>query len=180
MIAKPLILLFLFLVTSCSFSKKEEFNKAAILDYYYEFIDNEQSDKSRDAIAKIKKEIEGNTYIITHSSGNGEWPYYLKVENPTNFPKDSIMIPHPGLHYFSDINTFQVKDSRQFQISTTFYRMESDTVEINVKVLERNITLKQWNEIVDVGVLKFNQNKFTEEADLVQFIKENIILISFK
>ena len=166
----------IFLAISCTQEKAENM---VYLDYYYDFKDFENSSLSSKAIRAIQQQINGKSYVITNNSGK-QWPFYVNVEDPENFPADSILFPHPGLHRFSPLDNYKPRDGRHFKITTTFYQVATDTVKMKVVVYEKNTKETSWKILVDAIIKDFPRKHYKTEEGLIQFIEENIILISFK
>lgn len=149
------------------------------LDYYYEFDDHENSSLSSKTVSTIQKNINGNSYIITNGSGKN-WPYYKIVDDPEDFPADSILFPHPGLHRFFPLDAYRSQDGKHFKVKTTLFQIDANTVKVQVVVYEKNTKVDNWHSLVDANVHDFPRKHYKTDEELIQFIEENIILISFK
>ena len=165
------------LLIGCS-SKKNDFDRAATLHYYCSFVDEVNTDFSKKIIEQITKNIYDNSYVITNQSGIN-WPYFKRVDEPANFPADSVLLPHPGLHKFHQFKAYQPNESSQFKVLTTIVSATEQEVELNETVYQKGSD-GNWEVLVDVGIMKLPRSSEMDEQSFIHFIKEQLILITFK
>ncbi|MDH5366472.1 MAG: hypothetical protein OEW67_05755 [Cyclobacteriaceae bacterium] len=84
------------------------------------------------------------------------------------------------MHRFFPLDSYSSQDGRHFKITTTLFQVATDIVKIKVTVYEKSTKVDNWHVLVDANVDDFSRKHHKTEKELIQFIEENIILISFK
>lgn len=174
------LIVYLLLCIACSISPSDDYEKALTLNYYYEFTDESNTSFSRDAIEEIKKALKNKVYIITPGSGKGNWPYFKEVVDVKNFPRDSILPPHPGLHKFFDINDYSNQQEKHYKVQVTFYPSQPDSLNVGMEVMMKNCASCEWENLVDMGSLNFYNKKYTFQSELIKDIEQHIVFVTFK
>ncbi|MDH5366475.1 MAG: hypothetical protein OEW67_05770 [Cyclobacteriaceae bacterium] len=164
-------------MTGCN-SSNNEFEKASILHYYCTFTDEVNTDFSKNVIDKIVKNINGSTYIITQQSGR-KWPYFKFVDNPSSFPADSVLFPHPGLHMFHEFSTYVPNESTQFKVDVKLVTATETEVSLNEIVYKKGSS-NDWKVLVDVGIIRLSKSAEMDQQSFIQLVEDEVILITFK
>lgn len=106
--------------------------------------------------------------------------YYTEVLDANNFPKDSILLPHPRLHRLLDIQYYEPEDKRHYKVLTTIYPSHNDTLKIGIVVSKKTKASKNWEQIVDVGIHNYAKKNYVSDSELINHVSEYIVFATFK
>ncbi len=148
--------------------------------FYFEFIDHENSQRSRTVIQYLEKELTTWDYVLIDNSTSDIWPYYTKLTQNEDVPIDSIMFPHKTIHRLILYDETNQEPKAQYKLGIA-YNLPLEDGTPNVKIIKYlRKESGDWEKVVDLGIEKFDKSHFPNDQSIAQVILEHLLIYSWK
>ena len=111
-------------------SKNE--NLAGIKHFYFDLVDNVQSEYTEQLVQYITEVLPQNDYLISEETANLGWPFYGPVERGSKVLKTDMMIPHTNVNRLSPINSLVDYNKGEHTMKAVFTIESKDEATINI------------------------------------------------
>lgn len=171
-----LILLLGVLPISCKQQPNE--NVAGVKHFYFEFVDQVNSEFTESIIAETSKIFPQFDYLMSDDSAAKGWPFYGTVERGSTVLKSEMMPPHSNVNRLSNISEISyTKDEHLLKAIFTIEAKNDSILSITKESFEWHN--KKWNKFSKKMVTDFNI-KDVEKKDVILKISKTLIRYTFK
>lgn len=111
---------FLILIGCNSTDEKSDKNVAGVKHFYFEFIDDVQTDYSILLINKVSSIFPQYDYIMSEESAEKGWPFYGNVTRGSKVLKTEMMPPHSNVNRLSPIDKLTTYNNGEHTLKVRF------------------------------------------------------------
>lgn len=144
-------------IASCEASTNSKI--AGVKNFYFEIIDNIQSDFSLQLVEQISETLPQNDYLISEESAAQGWPFFGIVPRGSEVLKTDMMPPHSNVNRLTPIRDLKNYNTGEHKMKAVFTINNSSSETISIS--------KESFEWKDGSWVKFSKKLETEfEIDL--------------
>ena len=107
-------------------------NLAGVKHFYFEIIDNIQSEYTEQLVQHITEVLPQYDYLISEESANLDWPFYGNVERGSKVLKTDMMPPHTNINRLSPIRNLKEYNQGEHTMKAVFTIENKDDKTITI------------------------------------------------
>ena len=107
-------------------------NLAGVKHFYFELIDNVQSEYTEQLVQYITEVLPQYDYLISEETANLGWPFYGPVEGGSKVLKTDMMIPHTNVNRLSPINSLNNYNQGEHIMKAVFTIESKDEASVTI------------------------------------------------
>lgn len=164
------------LLTGCT--AKDE-NEAGVKHFYFEFIDNVQSDLSASVIEDVTKIMPQYDYLMSEESAAKGWPFYGNVARGSSVLKTDMMPPHTNVNRLSPIKQLANYNEDEHTMKVVFVVDKFDNSLLTISKQSFEWHGEEWHNYSMKLATDFKTENI-DQQELVEKISKTLIRYTFK
>jgi hypothetical protein len=154
-------------------------NLAGVKHFYFELIDNVQSEYSEELVQHITDALPQYDYLISEESADAGWPFYGSVERGSMVLKTDMMPPHTNVNRLSPISKLKEYNQGEHSMKAVFTieNMNDHTITIIKESFEW--TGGEWHKFSKKLATDFNLEDGSRNEIFIK-VSKTLIRYTFK
>jgi hypothetical protein len=166
------------LITSCNTQKQDD-NVAGAKHFYFEFVDEVQSEFTTRVINDISKIMVQYDYIMSEESAAKGWPFYGTVERGSKVLKTDMMPPHTNVNRLSPISKLTTYNDNEHTLKVIYTVQSVNDSTVNVVKKSYDWHNNEWRSFSKELNSEFEITN-AEQEDIIKKISKTLIRYTFK
>ena len=154
-------------------------NSAGVKHFYFELIDNVQSDYSEELVQYITEDLPQYDYLISEESADAGWPFYGHVERGSSVLKTDMMPPHTNVNRLSPVSKLKEYNQGEHSMKVVFTIENKDDHTITIIKESFEWTGSKWQKFSKKLATDFNLEDGNRNEIFIK-ISKTLIRYTFK
>lgn len=174
-----LFILALSSLSVCCKNEKKDPNLAGVKHFYFEFVDNVQSELTKELIQSMTETMPEFDYLMSEETASKGWPFYGPVKRGSRVLKTDMMPPHSNVNRLSPISKLKNYNQGEHTMKALFTIIHKDDHSITITEESFEWSDGEWHQFSKKLFGDYDIASASQE-ELAEAISKTLIRYTFK